>query len=72
MSILFNVIVTKELVATGTVSVAAETEDEAISTAQRLIDKGELQSFHAEWGEPEYVDYSFRIDGDIDSEEPSA
>ncbi len=62
----YEVILTKEYIATGTIIVEAESAEEAEAIVQKMMDdpQNPLQTNdkRIEWDDPEYVDYSFKID----------
>jgi hypothetical protein len=51
---------------TGTVTVTAETPEEAQAKVDEMINKGALQTSQVEWDDPEYEDSSFATTGDVD------
>ncbi|MFA7219041.1 MAG: hypothetical protein WC119_00750 [Synergistaceae bacterium] len=60
----FNIQVEKRMYALGSIEVEADSLDEAIQKTDNKINRGELQTTEASWGDPKYEDCSFQTTGD--------
>lgn len=62
----FVVSVEKRMYATGSVTVEADNEAQAIEMVNDQIDSGKLQTTDIVWSAPQYEDLSFVVTGDVD------
>ena len=62
----FRVFVEKEYVVRGHIEVQAGSRHEALQVIEKQMDERRLQTVDAriQWGEPEYIDFSFQTTGE--------
>ena len=61
----YDVTVEKEMLCSGTVKVVADNCDDAVAKVDAMILEDKLRTVDVEWGEPEYVDFTFQTTGDV-------